>query len=797
MKMILIGVMLLSLPMAAPGQFFGADNMNRMDHGPFVSSTIAADPRASRGILAFKGVAVKVNSNPDAVMVFDTDLLRVAGAWTGGFLRWYPARDGLEEWPSPGGPFHFMNQHRPGWAAEGEFKDPRPLGYGPLPETWGRYKGLHVHGQKVVFSYTVGDADVLELFGFERGEGHPIFTRTFQAGPGERSLSLHVLDMPEEKTTLEGELSGVTSGYLQVRAGNERRVIGFRSLPRGATWRVSDRQVILDLPRREAALRFQLALGPVSTDSGANAGYMSEYLQRAPALPDLAALTQPGPRFWKAVETKAAKGDDEGPFAVDLFTLPMPNPWNSHLRMSALDFLSDGRAVVSSLSGDVWLVDGIGESPGTLRWTRFATGLNQPLGVRVVKDRIHVTGRDQITILHDGNGDGRADFYENFNNRVMAATNFHAFTLNLETDSKGNFYFGKATPWPPVVKGVHAEITPHHGVLFKVSPDGKDFDIIATGLRNPNGLSIGPGDEIVYSDNEGNWAPTSYVQRIRPGGFHGFVYSAHLGRTPREEEFKRPIVWIPHFIDNSPSQPIFITEKSWPAELHGHLLLLSYGRGTAALVLLEEVDGEWQGAHLVLPLQFKSGLQHGRFHRDGHLYIAGLTSWQSVGHGGDWGSFHRVRYTGRPLNLPVAVNTRAGGLELRFSDALDRESAINPKNYDLEQWTYPWTSLYGTRGRVYSVNNPGTAKSDPVEVISAKLSADGKTVYLEIPGLKPGPIQARVPKLADLPDQMEMSLGLVMAIEYNLKTARGAELNHLLHKTIHRVPSLPFAAPAP
>ena len=42
--------------------------------------------------------------------------------------------------------------------------------------------------------------------------------------------------------------------------------------------------------------------------------------------------------------------------------------------------------------------------------------------------------RDQITILHDRNGDGEADFYENFNNQVMAATNFHAFTMNLVGD---------------------------------------------------------------------------------------------------------------------------------------------------------------------------------------------------------------------------------------------------------------------------------------------------------------------------------------------------------------------------
>src|SRR5688572_13728868 len=58
--------------------------MNRMDHGPFVSSTITLDPLSPRGIIVHKGVAVTVDRA--ATMVFDTDLLRVVGAWTGGGL---------------------------------------------------------------------------------------------------------------------------------------------------------------------------------------------------------------------------------------------------------------------------------------------------------------------------------------------------------------------------------------------------------------------------------------------------------------------------------------------------------------------------------------------------------------------------------------------------------------------------------------------------------------------------------------------------------------------------------------
>lgn len=371
----------------------------------------------------------------------------------------------------------------------------------------------------------------------------------------------------------------------------------------------------------------------------------------------------------------------------------------------------------------------------------------------------------------------------------MASINFHAFTMNLETDAEGNFYFAKSTPWPPFVRGKglpkDEEITPHHGVLFRLSPDGEQLEIIARGLRNPNGLSVGPQGEMIYADNEGNWVPTSKVHRIKEGGFHGFIPSAHQKAVPAS--FEPPIVWTPHYVDNSPAKPMFITSDQWPEELQGDLLLASYGRANLSLILKEEVDGVWQGAHLNLPLMFKSGLERGRFHQDGHLYVAGMTSWQSIGQ--DWGSFHRVRYTGAPLNLPVEINTKAGGLELRFTQKVDPQAATNIENYKLQKWTYPWTSQYGTRGKLYSVDNPGETKPDPVKVASIQLSDDGQTIFLAIPALEPGVVHTSIGTLEDLPEMKEASLGLVMSISYQISTAEGKELSHMIHKTIHRVPN--------
>ncbi len=770
---------------SARAQFQPSDRMTPMNHGPFVSTTFSADPLSPRGILAHKAIVVQIAADPQAVIAFDTDLLRVAGAWTGGFLKWYPARDGLQEWPSPDGFDHHATSARPGWSLDRKFTDPRAWKYGPMSPARGAYKGLHLHGERVVFSYSVGGCDVLESHAFERVGPHPVFRRVLNLSATQETLSLSVLQAPDGPATeLERVDASEFHGYVRIRAGGEARLVGHHGLPAGAAWRLTDRHLILDLPPLSDPVRLSLLIGPVAP-LAAEAPLVARFSELTPS-PDLSPLREPGPARWSPLETQAVAGEGEGPFVVDDLTLPADNPWHSFLRLSAVDFLDDDRAVVTSLSGDVWVVAGLAAREGTLRWRRFATGLNQPLGVKVVDGRILVTGRDQITRLHDLDGDGEADFYENFNNEVMAATNFHAFTLNLDTDTRGNLYFAKATPWPPESQGVRAEITPHHGRLFRLPAQGGRLEAIASGLRNPNGLSIGPAGDIVASDNEGNWVPTSKVHRIERGGFHGFIPSAH--RDTPQRDFVKPIVWIPHFVDNSPSTPIFITSPTWPEVLQNQLLLTSYGRGTLSLVLVESVGNQWQGSHVKLPLAFNSGTQHARFHRDGHLYVAGLTSWQSVGHGGARGSLHRVRYTGRPLRLPVAVTTKPGQLELVFSDALDRASATDPANVSLSMWTYPWTSRYGTQGQVYSIKQPGRMGSDPLMVEGVHLSDDGRTLTLNVPELRDSLVTRTLGVLPNLPDMIEASLGLVVAIDYRFRTQDGADLHHVLHKTIHRVP---------
>jgi hypothetical protein len=134
------------------------------------------------------------------------------------------------------------------------------------------------------------------------------------------------------------------------------------------------------------------------------------------------------------------------------------------------------------------------------------------------------------------------------------------------------------------------------------------------------------------------------------------------------------------------------------------------------------------------PLKFDSGIMRARFHpRDGQLWVCGLKGWETSG--ARDGALQRVRYTGGPVRMPSALRVASNGINLTFTAPLDGPSANDPQNYAVEQWNYAWTEKYGSPD--LSVSQPGQPGRDPVTVKSAQLSADRRTVFLEMPEIQP------------------------------------------------------------
>ena len=317
------------------------------------------------------------------------------------------------------------------------------------------------------------------------------------------------------------------------------------------------------------------------------------FAKTSPPAASLEPFTKGGPRRWPEVlKTQAVVGGDAQAFAIDVLTHPANNPWNCQMRLTGFDFHADGRrAAVCTWDGDVWLVEGIDAPAKGLTWQRIASGLFQPLGLKIVKEKVHVSCRDQIVILHDLNGDGETDFYECFNNDHQVTEHFHEFAMGLQTDAEGNFYYAKAA------RHALKAVVPQHGTLLRVSKDGAKTDILATGFRAPNGVCVNPDGTFFLTDQEGFWVPKNRINLVERGGYYGNFWGYHDVTDPSDAAMKQPLCWITNAFDRSPSELLWVTGDGW-GPLKGSLLNFSYGYGKVYVVPHEKVGGQVQGGHV-------------------------------------------------------------------------------------------------------------------------------------------------------------------------------------------------------
>lgn len=440
----------------------------------------------------------------------------------------------------------------------------------------------------------------------------------------------------------------------------------------------------------------------------------------------LAHLIRGGISQWPEVlQTKGTLGNG-GPYAIDTITPPFENPWKAPLFFGDHDFLPDGSALLSTMQGDVWKVEGLDKKLDHVRWRRFASGLHQALGLVVSEGHIYVLGRDQITRLHDLNNDGEADFYECFCNRYITSPGGHDYICGLQRDAAGAFYTASSKQG-----------------LLRISPDGKNVDVLATGFRNPDGVGLCPDGAVTVPCSEGEWTPGSMICLIRPSGTvekrgseriggHNPPYFGYGG--PKEGKAPDlPLVYLPRGVDNSSGGQIRVSSERW-GPLKDLMIHFSYGAGSHFLLLRDEVDGQAEGGIVPLAGEFQSGAHRGRFHpKDGQLYVTGMGGWGTYTLAD--GCFQRVRYTGAPVQLPCKFHMHENGILISFTQPIDSRIAGDVKNHFAQAWNYRYSSAYGSPE--FSTRHPGVRGHDHLPIAGAYVQADGRSLFLEIPDLRP------------------------------------------------------------
>lgn len=710
-------------------------SLNNVDSGNVICNRII-----HFGSNTHKGVAIALptaaGQAPRSV-VFDPLKLSFVDAWSGGFVRRGSNRFGVHDGATAAGERR-IDLTTAGWQLPAGIKT--------------HYRGFYRHGPDVVFCYRIGAATV--------------FDHMAASGPAlVRSLEIQGELPPGVGLTLLNDFQNeeaAGTGATQLTGMQQQRSLSLQLTARTG-------QASLTLKDRRVVAHFTNAVRPAADESPQTKPRLLVHLRLAeqPASdfhsakhPAPSSFTHGGSGQWteqtcttsgrRAVENHphADRIRPHSPLAIDTLTIPYANenPFGTPMRLAGVGCLPGGRIAVSTLLGDVWIVSGVDAGLRELRWQRFAAGLYQPLGLVVRDGKIIVGGNDQVTCLHDLNGDGEADFYECLTHDYPT-TGGHDFATSLQQDQNGNLYWATASR--------------DYG-LTRLTTDGT-ISSLGNGLRNSNGIGVTADGSITLATvQEGSWTPATAIFEVKDGSFHGH-------RGPREGHgqygYDLPLCFVPRGIDNSAGEILFLPDDDRLGPLSRQTIGTSYGYCSYYLVQREIVNGVVQGGVVPLPGEFLSGACRLTFNaEDGCIYVAGTEGWQS--YASKKGCLQRIRFdrsTGNALPLPTRIETRSNGLLVHCNAAIDPES-VRLNNVFCQQWNYLFSAGYGSPE--YSVREEGRQGHDLVAAKSIHLLPDGRSVFVEIPQLHP---------------VMQFHLHL------RLKTADGQEFTPDVYRTIYEL----------
>jgi cytochrome c len=405
------------------------------------------------------------------------------------------------------------------------------------------------------------------------------------------------------------------------------------------------------------------------------------------------------------------------------FTLSQARPESFQPRAGGMDFLSDGRMVISTWDslGSVYIVDGRkAATPNDIKVKRIAYGLAEPLGLKVVDDEIYVMQKQELTKLVDLDKDEIIDEYQTICNGWKVSANFHEFAFGL-VYKDGYFYGTLATAINPGGASTKPQI-PDRGKVVKISKKDGSFTFAASGLRTPNGIGLGVDNEIFIADNQGDWLPANKIIHLQEGAWYGSRSVDFEGTANKKETL--PVVWLTQDeIGNSPSQPARLNVGPYQNQMiHGDVT-----HGGIKRVFAEKVNGSYQGAVFRFTQGLEAGVNRLAWGPDGSLYIGGVGSTGNWGHSGKLGyGLQKLTFNDKVAFEMLAVRAQSNGVEIEFTEPLKEGVGEAASDYEIRQWWFKPTGDYG---------GP-KLDNEALSVKNVKVSTDRKKVTLQLAGMK-------------------------------------------------------------
>lgn len=421
---------------------------------------------------------------------------------------------------------------------------------------------------------------------------------------------------------------------------------------------------------------------------------------------------------------KAIPGDQRWLAGVHpAFDLFQARPDDFKPRVGGIDFLSADEMLVCTWDslGPVYKVSNFrAENPDDIQVELIATGLAEPLGIEVVDGEIYVLQKQELTHLKDNDGDGIIDEYRTVSDDWKVSANFHEFAFGL-VYKEGYFYGALATAILPGGASAQPQIE-DRGKIVKISKETGEVEFIASGLRTPNGIGIGPDGEIFVADNQGDWLPASKINHVREGAWYGSRSVDPEGTQGMVQD--EPVVWLPQDdIGNSPSTPVYLDKGPYA----GQMIHCEVTHGGIKRVFVEQVDDIYQGAVFRFSQGLEAGINRLAWAPDGSLLAGG------IGVSGNWGQvgklnygLQRLVYNEQSVFEMLSVSARSNGFEVIFTEPIAAGQNISADDFYIERFYFEPTAEYG---------GPKLDQTE-LEPTSFQLSEDRKKIFFELDGLK-------------------------------------------------------------
>jgi len=255
--------------------------------------------------------------------------------------------------------------------------------------------------------------------------------------------------------------------------------------------------------------------------------------------------------------------------------------------------------------------------------TVFLSGLHQPFGMALVKGFFYVANTDGVWRYPYRDGETAiADKGEKILSLPAGGYNNH-WTRNLLASADGSKLFVTVGSSSNVGENGIAEETRRANVL-EINLDGSGERVVASGIRNPNGLAYEPKSGVLWTvanerDMLGDDLVPDYLTRVEDGDFYGWPWSYWGKHVDERVKPQRPDLVAKAIAPDYALGPhtaslglTFYTASAFPAHYQGGAFIGQHGSWNRAafsgyrVIYVPFADGMPSGP----PEDFLTGFLH-------------------------------------------------------------------------------------------------------------------------------------------------------------------------------------------